>query len=824
MLDPLRPVVPESDSAGRFDAQSCLIEGPDLIDRHRPVRVLYLTDDAGDVDRLRAWLPAGFAVDGAGPADAPAALDGHDVLLVDGRSTRDGQLGLLDLGRPAVVLTGADDWPAARAAGAADCVTDDELTPGLLSRVLRHAAERQRQRAARDARERKHTAALGRARAARRRSEERLAAVYDAAPVGLCETDLDGRFLRANPRFCQLAGRPEDALVGQPFTAITHPDDAAADEALFRRLLAGEIPSYALEKRYLQPGGHAVWVSLTCAAVRDAAGRPLYTVRVVQDATARKLAEEALREGYRRLRGEQARRDAVLAQLPAGVVLCDAPSGAAVYGNAMSRQILGDRLPGPADWPIRDACGERHAPDRLPVARALRGEVVTGEEVQLPRPDGTVGWLSLNAAPIREADGRIVAAVVAFEDITGRKRAEEGLREASRRKDEFLAMLGHELRNPLAPIRNALEVLRLRSDLETVTWAVDISRRQIGHLSRLVDDLLDVSRIIRGKIRLQPGRLDLAALARAAAEDHRAAVGDARLTLDVRLPDGPVWVAGDATRLSQVIGNLLTNATKFTDPGGRVTLSLEVDGRRAVVRVADTGIGIEAAMLARLFDPFAQADRSLDRCRGGLGLGLALVKGLAELHGGGVAADSAGPGRGAEFRVWLPLDAPVSTPAPAAPAQVTAGAARQLRILVVEDSTDAAESLRLLLEQYGHSVTVAHTGTAGLTLARSCRPDLILSDLGLPGLDGFALARALRDDPALAHIPLLAHSGYAQDEDKQRARDAGYCHHFTKPVDPAELARVLADVGAAVVERDEGDGEPSPAADFMPAIPSPEGA
>ncbi len=367
-------------------------------------------------------------------------------------------------------------------------------------------------------------------------------------------------------------------------------------------------------------------------------------------------------------------------------------------------------------------------------------------------------------------------------------------KEADRKKDEFLAMLAHELRNPLAPITNAVHLQRQPGLPEDERGRVqDMLERQVKHLGRIVDDLLDVTRITRGKIELRRERVDFARLVREAVEDHRAMLEGNRLEAVADVPGEPMWVRADRTRLSQVVGNLLQNAAKFTDPGGRVAVRLTVDRKtqQAVVMVEDTGIGIDAALLPRVFEMFTHADRTLDRSRGGLGLGLALTKGLVELHGGRVAAASEGLGKGAQFTVRLPLDgneeAPVSSPPGGS---VAAG---PLRILVAEDSRDGAESLRLLLTLCGHEVQVAHTGPAGVEAAKAFRPAVVLCDLGLPGgMSGYDVAQALRQDPATAPARLIAVSGYGQPEDQARARAAGFDLHLTKPVDPTELQCRLA--------------------------------
>jgi PAS domain S-box-containing protein len=416
------------------------------------------------------------------------------------------------------------------------------------------------------------------------------------------------------------------------------------------------------------------------------------------------------------------------------------------------------------------------------------------------RKDGTRFWGTGYTSVWKDETGSIRGFVKIFRDLTDRKRLEDALRlhaqelaEANRRKDEFLAMLGHELRNPLAPIRNAVQVLRLRAaDAQALAWAQEVVERQVHHMTRLVDDLLDVSRITRGKITLHREPLDLARVVRAAAEDYRVALAEAALTLTVDLPDRPVMVVGDATRLAQVLGNLLHNARKFTDPGGqiRVHLAVDRDRQRVTVMVQDTGIGIEPAMLPRVFDTFAQAEQSLARSRGGLGLGLALVKGLVELHGGEVAATSEGSGRGAAFCFALPLTQ-IPAPLPTAPA-VPAPVGKRLRVLVADDNRDAADSLRMLLESVGHEVRVAYTGPAAVEAARQFRPEVVVGDIGLPVLDGYAVARALRQEPAAAEAHLIALSGYASEGHQSQAHEAGFDLHLTKPVDPEQLLRVLA--------------------------------
>ncbi|HXG09974.1 MAG TPA: ATP-binding protein, partial [Gemmataceae bacterium] len=376
-----------------------------------------------------------------------------------------------------------------------------------------------------------------------------------------------------------------------------------------------------------------------------------------------------------------------------------------------------------------------------------------------------------------------------------RQRA-EALAEADRRKDEFLALLSHELRNPLAPIRNALQIMRLHGPLDpTLEKARDIIERQVRHLSRLVDDLLDVSRITRGKITLRKERLDLSAVARLAIEIARPLIDKRQHQLIVTTATEPLWVEADPVRLEQIISNLLNNAAKYTDPGGRVWLTTERADDWAVLRVRDTGIGIPQEIQAHIFDLFIQADRSLDRSQGGLGIGLTLVRRLVEMHGGTIEAFSPGPGQGSEFIVRLPLAVPRVEETGSAGAPPLRGAGRAAapprRVLVVDDNRDGADSLAMLLRFWKHQVAVVYDGPSALESVQTEQPDVVLLDIGLPGMDGYEVARHLRQQ--LEHQPVLvALTGYGQDEDRRRSREAGFDYHLTKPVDPDALQEVLA--------------------------------
>ena len=384
--------------------------------------------------------------------------------------------------------------------------------------------------------------------------------------------------------------------------------------------------------------------------------------------------------------------------------------------------------------------------------------------------------------------------------LRGRARQYEGraylaqLEEADHRKDEFLAMLAHELRNPLAPLRNALHIVRQRGpDRRAVTrHALDLMDRQVGHLVRLVDDLLDVSRITRGKVELRKEAIDLAEAATRAVESARPLIDARRHRLTYEGPPAPVRVEADPVRLTQVIGNLLTNAAKYTDEGGRITLTVGWEAGEAVVRVRDTGVGIAPEMLPRVFDLFTQVERTLDRAQGGLGIGLTLVRSLVELHGGSVQAFSGGVGAGSEFVVRLPARADAedrgreTRPGVAAPVTPR-------RILVVDDNLDSAETLAQLLQLSGHQARTAHNGPGALAAAGAFRPEVVLLDIGLPGMDGYEVARRLRAGPGGEKMLLVAQTGYGQEEDRCRSRQAGFDAHLVKPVDPGALQALLAD-------------------------------
>jgi len=410
-------------------------------------------------------------------------------------------------------------------------------------------------------------------------------------------------------------------------------------------------------------------------------------------------------------------------------------------------------------------------------------------------------WFDFYAFRFGGSDSRKVAVV--FNDVTERMRAEEKSREQAealvdlhRRKDEFLAMLSHELRSPLAPIANAVHLLGLQKHEEPLQMQARlIIERQVAQLKHLVDDLLEVSRITTGRILLRHEQVVVGGIVERAVETTQVLMEQRRHLLTVAMPPEPLWLHADAARIEQVVVNLLANAAKYTDEGGRIWLSVEQEGNEAVLRVRDTGVGIAPELLPRIFDLFAQADRDLDRSQGGLGIGLCLVQRLVELHGGTVVAHSV-VGQGSEFVVRLPVGATVALPPPGSTAATVPGGQRR-RVLFVDDSVDTADSMAMLLNASGHDVRVAHDGPTALHVAGDYRPDVMILDIGLPGLNGYEVARQVRQHPLLGGVMLIAMTGYGQESDRQRAVAAGFDHHLVKPVNFAAVQRLLSAIPIA---------------------------
>jgi PAS domain S-box-containing protein len=421
-----------------------------------------------------------------------------------------------------------------------------------------------------------------------------------------------------------------------------------------------------------------------------------------------------------------------------------------------------------------------------------RGEKVDHYQTRRRRKDGQIIDVSITVSPIRDASGKVVGASKIGRDITRQKQIETERDVADRRKDEFLAMLAHELRNPLASINNAAQLFgRLESE-EELEWAKEVVQRQVKHLSRLIDDLLDVSRITRGKISLRHETLNLSPIVSGAVESVRPLVEERKHELVVSLAPGALRIVGDPLRVEQILVNLLTNAAKYTESGGRISLTARREDDKVVIQVQDTGMGISPELLPRIFDLFVQGDRSIARSEGGLGIGLTLVKTLVEMHGGTITADSAGAGQGSVFTLCFPA-APATASAKAHPkSELPRLARKSSRVLVVDDNADTAGGLARLLKLLGHDVEIAHDGERAIDIARRHLPEIVILDIGLPGMDGFQVARQLRLDPCCKTALIVAVSGYGQEEDRRRSQEAGFDYHLVKPVDFDALLALMA--------------------------------
>jgi PAS domain S-box-containing protein len=503
----------------------------------------------------------------------------------------------------------------------------------------------------------------------------------------------------------------------------------------------------------------------------------------------RTIAEEALRQSEQRF----AR---FMEHLP-GLAWIKDLEGRYAYVNESAERAFG--------FPRKDIFGktdqelfppETAAAFRENDRRAL--ECPAGIQVveRLCHGDGTFRSSIVAKFPVPGFDGKPEMVGGMAIDITDRLRAEEALQEADRRKDEFLATLAHELRNPLAPIRNALEIMRLSgNDAQATGEMRDMMERQVEQMVRLVDDLLDLSRISRGTIELRKARHDLADIVRSAVETSHPLIEAAHHQLAVSLPKEPLTVNADLTRLAQVVSNLLNNAAKYTPDGGHIWLTVGPENHHAVIRVRDDGVGIPGEMLSRVFDMFTQVNRALKRHEGGLGIGLTLVRRLIAMHGGTVVAKSAGEGQGSEFIVRLPMAAAPDPCAGSPPGRMaSAAAAPRRRILVVDDNRDAAISLAAMLKMLGHETRSAHDGLEAVAAAAEYRPDLVLMDIGMPKLDGYESCRRMRQEPWGKEIILVALTGWGQDEDRRRSREAGFDQHLVKPVDSAAIRTLLADL------------------------------
>lgn len=647
-------------------------------------------------------------------------------------------------------------------------------------------------------------------------SNEVARTIAENSTQGFAMMDSRGYCIFANKAWLDMTGYSAAEIASQPLHYLVHhhhPDGTPypMEECPIDRALPENFDVRAHEDVFFRKDGSTFDVMCAASPIFRA-GQPVATVIEIRDVTEqKKQAAQLIDNEQRALRLASAAQErqnelnAFLDATPVGIGMANA-SGTVLLVNRANRSLWGENLHLAREvreyrefkgwWADGSARhGRQLRAEEWALARALAGDDIDNDIVEIEPFDqpGVRKTISLSARPIRDELARITGAVVAQVDITLQKQAEDALRQADRNKDEFIAVLAHELRNPLAPIRTAVELFQmLAPDHPVLKRASGAMARQLDHITRLVDDLLDVARISRGKIELQPEQCDLTRIVTQTAEDYRSTLEANQVALHIRIPPQAVWVMGDAARLTQIIGNLLHNASKFTRPGNRIVVSVAHEGspsQPAAITVADDGAGMEKELVASLFQPFVQATQGLGRSTGGLGLGLALVKGLVELHGGTVDAQSAGPGSGSEFVVRVPV-IPSQTVAAAnvgEQAQVD-----RLRIVAIDDNKDVLEMLSLILELHRHEVSLAEDGHRGLDTVRKIRPDVVLCDIGLPGeLNGYDVARTIREDKRLAGCLLVAMSGYGQAGDKQKSAAAGFDIHLVKPVDYGTLAAVF---------------------------------
>jgi PAS domain S-box-containing protein len=608
-------------------------------------------------------------------------------------------------------------------------------------------------------------------------------ALIEQMQEGAVTLGSDGSIQYCNRAFADLVKRPLETIAGGRMEQYLQTADQPSFEALSHQSRStsthGEVGLCAADGSVVP-----VYVSLTL--VEDSGQESVCVV--VTNLTERKQAE--------RISSSEQFVHGLIERAPIGVAVVDRHLRYVLTNpvyRALTRQttIAGRSIE------------EVFAPAIVRIVEPLVSRVMeTGQPLHVPEcsvPDGVESWWNISLVPLYESGGTTSSVLILTEDITERKQAEgrlrrsqEALQEADRRKDEFLATLAHELRNPLAPIRTAAQILGSPKLAQPqLQWAQNVIQRQVGHMALLLDDLLDIARITQGKLELKPEYVELTDVVDSAVEAARPLLDGKHHSFMVSLPPESLILNADPLRLSQVLSNLLTNAAKYTDPGGHIELSGQMQGGLLCLTVQDDGIGMSAESLERIFEMFSQAEGASARSDGGLGIGLALVRGLVELHGGTVEAMSEGPGCGSKFMVRLPLAESIPSPAVAGETDPPPATIVGRRVLVADDNKDAADALAMLLELAGHEVRVAHGGRAALSLAQTFRPDVALLDIGMPELNGYEVAKLLRREPWGSRMFLIALTGWGQDEDRQRAKEAGFDRHLTKPVDTDALEILL---------------------------------
>ncbi|HKW83254.1 MAG TPA: PAS domain-containing protein [Burkholderiaceae bacterium] len=632
--------------------------------------------------------------------------------------------------------------------------------------------------------------------AALRDTEARFRAALKAGRMGWWVTDHASGTRHWSPEGMALFGldlvdgRGQVGGEHDEYVGALHPDDRHLAQHI--KALAAQQDSFAAEYRIVRPDGTTVWLTGRGLVVeRSPEGRALRLVSVMADSTERKLVEE-------RFRLERERLDLALDAGQMGAYDLNFALGT-IWWSPETYRLFGvvpeHFVPTP-----ESVLALVHPDDQETFIRLRRKAIDERRpfvhELRLQRPDGSTIWVAHRGRAEYDQNGRPSRNFGVIMDITERKQVEHLLRDADRNKDNFIAMLAHELRNPLAPIRNAVTILRRSGPADAATtWCHEVIDRQVNQMARLLDDLLDVSRLSRGQLRLQLEPITVAGVVDQAIEIAQPAIYAGKHAFSVLLHAESLQVRGDATRLAQVLSNVLINAAKYTAPQGRIVLHVEQEGEHALIRVRDNGIGIAAQHLASIFEMFVRVETPGSVSPGGQGIGLSLAKSLLDLHGGSIAAFSDGLGKGTEFQIRLPLaPSPVLQDAMEAAGPAAAPGGASYRVLVADDLRDSADSLASLLRRFGHTVEVAYDGEQALQLADSFRPDIAILDLGMPGIDGYEACRRIRTRPWGAPVTLIAQTGWGQTHDLRRTREAGFDHHAVKPI---ELQALLAMFPAA---------------------------
>jgi PAS domain S-box-containing protein len=610
-------------------------------------------------------------------------------------------------------------------------------------------------------------------------------------------TDTQGCITFMNPVAQDVTGWSLEEASGAPletvFKIVNEETHRTVENPATRALREGLVVGLANHTLLIAKDGTERPIDDSAAPIRNPKGQIAGVVLVFRDVTERRRAEKTLRESEERFRLlVEGTHDYAIFMLDPQGNIASWNTGAERIKGYKAQEIVGKHF---SCFYPKEAVEKGWPQQELKTAEAKgRFEDVNWRV----RKDGSQFWANVVITALWDEAGNLRGFSKITRDLTERRQLErakiqaEILADLSRRKDEFLAMLSHELRSPLAPILNAVHLLRLQKYEDPIQQqARAIIERQVEQLTRLVDDLLEVSRITTGRIRLQQEHIDMRGIVERAVEAVRPLVVQRKHDLSVSLPSEPIWLFADSTRMEQVVVNVLSNATKYTADGGRIWLALQREGEEAVLRVRDTGVGIAPDFLPNIFDLFTQAERSLDRSQGGLGVGLTVAQRVVEIHGGRIEAHSAGLGHGSEFTVHLAIALPPESQ-PAKPTKTAGQSGQPLRVLVVDDNKDTADSAAMLLQGAGHDVRVAYSGIRALDLALAYRPDAVLLDLGLPEMDGYEVARRLRQNPQLKNVLLIAVSGYGQETDRQNSQEAGFDAHMLKPVKMEKVEDVLA--------------------------------